>query len=442
MTVLCFGYYDKFSRFFLGIKKELKKENSNLKFKVFSICFSGFLYTLIRLEFSYWLPAKAWFHTFKNQKKYFRIIKNKDTYKGVNYKNLIKYHQKLNSSISTKKLLFQALAYIDIFEKIFENIKPDLIILVGDSRLSIETSIILAKKYNIKTYYIEQGPFNSTFFNDIGVNANAKIHLESKKLLQIKKGNNTFTNNFKNKKYNRSPIYRGFDYLLDTILEKSCVYPPDLKYTDTFPSVLKTSKKVLPLKINKEFPVFLLILQVPLDVNMINHSPFFSNHYSIIKTIHENLPNNSQLIIREHPVYKNKYEKALYEYTKENKLNFDYNTGLHESLNLADVVIVNNSTVGVEAIALKKTVIVLGNSYYDHSQICIKYNKGEDLKLLLENALKFKPQEYYISTFLNKLMSNHLVEGSVTDLNLKAAKVISKKITHQYTCKTTNLKRL
>ena len=47
MNILCIGYYDKFSRFFLEIKKELKKKDENLKFTILSIHFSGFIYFLI-----------------------------------------------------------------------------------------------------------------------------------------------------------------------------------------------------------------------------------------------------------------------------------------------------------------------------------------------------------------------------------------------------------
>lgn len=179
-------------------------------------------------------------------------------------------------------------------------------------------------------------------------------------------------------------------------------------------------------------------MQVPMDVNMIYHSPNFKNHYSILKDIYENLPKNSKLILREHPIYKGKYEKELYKYAKSNNLSFDTNANLKESLNMTDVVIVNNSTVGIEAIAYKKPVVVLGDTYYDYPEICIKYNKENQLKDVLKKAIAFKPKEQFINIFLYTFFFNHLIDGFITDKNLNASDIIAKKVIDYYSKLTIN----
>lgn len=434
MNVICIGTLDKFSRFYLKLGHELSLD-SKVKLYIFSIHLSGFLYTLFRLKFSSWISIKTWFLAVRKKKKYQQIIQNQTNYKNIDFKKLINFHLKLNESQSEHKLLLQALAYIDFFDSEFSKKKPDIIILIGDSRLSIEACIALAKQHKIKTYFIEQGPFNTTVFDKKGVNANASIKSfkigETINLTEQQKINiNNFINKPKSLNYNRSAIYRGLDLALEHLLNSSPLYPPDLKYTDTFPKLKlsKTLKKDIPERKNSNTKSYLLILQVPMDVNMIYHSPHFENHHSIVKEVHENLPNNSELVLREHPLYKGKYEKELYEYCEKNEITFDINTCIKNSLDFADVVIVNNSTAGIEAIAIKKTVIVLGNSYYDNPKICIKYNEQDDLKLLLKNALSYKPNNDSIDIFLNEFLFNYLIDGFITDKNLIAAKTISEKL--------------
>ncbi|OEJ98979.1 hypothetical protein A8C32_07295 [Flavivirga aquatica] len=441
MKIICIGTLDKFSRFYLKIKENLKTDNKNHLFHIYSIHFSGFMYTLLRFKFSSWLPAKGWFNALINKKKYLRIIENKNQYKNINYKNFITFHLKLNPSLSKISLLIQALSYIDILDDILKKKRPDAIILLGDSRLSIEICIALAKVYNIKVYFIEQGPFNTTFFDPQGVNANASINninlknasLPTKEQIELV---DYLINKPKQKKYKRSPIYRGIDYSLAYFFEKSYLFPPDLKYTDTFPKFYKFKQQVvspLSIKPKGEIKLYLLILQVPLDVNMIYHSPNFKNHFEIVKAIHKNLPKNSKLILREHPIYKDKYDKELYDYVIKHNLSFDNHISLKDSLKQADVIVVNNSTVGIEAISLKKTVVVLANAYYRHPEICIKYTKNDNLNSILTKALNFKPKEQFIYHFLYNFLTQHLIEGFITDENLNAPKSIAKKINKSYT---------
>lgn len=432
MNVLCIGFYDKFSRFFIG----LKKETPNIKLKILSINLSGYLYSLLRFTSSSPITFKAWFKVLLNKKKYLRILQSHSTYKNIDLYSCIDFHLKLNGNIKKKYLLLQAIAYIDIIHHELENFKSDALLLIGDSRLLIDITKKIAKQLNIKTYYIEQGPFNTTFFDLKGVNANASIksfHIKDDTLTeQQQKAIYSFINRPKALKYNRSIFYRGTDLVLKYLFSKSFLYPPDLKYTDTFPKlrVTKNLKTYTDLELeNKDTKLFLLILQVPMDVNMIFHSPNFKNHFDIVKKVHKNLPKNSKLVLREHPVYIDKYDKELYKYCNKHNLSFDRNKSLNRSLTLADVIIVNNSTVGVEAIALKKTVIALGNAYYDNPKICIKYNNAPDnLKTLLKHALYYVPNDKNIDVFLNEFLFNYLIEGFITDKDLMAAKTISNKL--------------
>ena len=110
-----------------------------------------------------------------------------------------------------------------------------------------------------------------------------------------------------------------------------------------------------------------------------------------------------------------------------NKIYVDYNP-IEKIIKKANVIIINNSTVGIEALVEGKTVVVLGNSYYDNQQMCIKYNHKDELKTVLNNSLVFKPNKEYIDAYLYEFFINYLIKGYITDLNLIASKTIAKRL--------------
>ncbi len=428
MKILCLSTLDKFSRFYLDIERQLgAKSKSDINLKVYSIYLSGFLYTWLRFKFSCWISVKAWFLVRRKKDYYTSIINETQTYKGILFNDYIKFHIGLNKNISTVSLQLQALAYLDVFEIIFNKEQPDCLISIGDSRLCIEIALALAKQKNIKTYYIEQGPFNTTFFDNVGVNANLSIRNQTDFDTTIEM-NPTIDIDLKSKsiKYNRSPVYRGLDMLLMSLFELNNLYPPDLKFTDLNSSRLKKIKPTENEVLKKSnHPIILLVLQVPLDVNMIYHSPIFKSHTEIIKSIVSNLPINTTLIVREHPLYIKKYERSLYDFVKESGITIDNVTSLYKAIEVAEVVIVNNSTVGIEAILNYKTTVVLGNAFYDHANICLKLRTENELETLLEKALSYTPNKEEINNFKRLLFTNVLLEGYITDKDLKSSKHIA-----------------
>jgi len=424
--VLCIGYYDKFSRFFLALNKRHKKASIENTLQIQSTYLSGFIYNSLRFKTSSWISMNASIKAKINKKKYQKYLEN-GIYKEVNFNQLI-----LSDSTNKINLKYQAMAYIDILEKKLHGV--NILILIGDLRLPFEIAKEIAYRNSIKIYYLEQGPFNTTFIDTKGVNCNATIRNfkpdndfnEEKKLFVSK-----LLNAPKRKKYLRSPIYRGFDYLFDFIFEKSLIYPPDLKINDPF-FVKKNkliTKKTIDLKQVKNKNIFLLICQVPFDVNMTHHSPHFKNHYEIIKAVYHNLPENSILIVREHPVYKGKYEKEFYEFIlKYESIYIDNSQDLNTILNWTHAVIVNNSTVGLEAITKRKAVLVLGDAYYDSSNLCLKLKNKKELKDLLIDVLSYTPNKNIVTNFLHEFFTKQVVEGYITDKKLIAAESIYNRI--------------
>lgn len=430
MKILAVGYYDDFARFFLSIKKELKKNNTSVKFKYLSLYLSGYLYFLGRFEKVSFFSLKVRINSIINRKKYYTIISEDDIYKNIDLTKVIQYHALLND-IDENLLKLQAISYIDVIEKELMNYKPDILILSGDSRMSIEIFNFKAKELGVKTYYFEQGPFGTTIFDEKGVNANASIRTKSinnnqesleKKETRVEK----FFQREKSSKYFRNPIYRGSDYIFQFIFKDVGLLPVDIKMEKENRLAKKDYDKVRDLVL-KNKTTFLLILQVPYDVNMVYHSPFYNNHFDIVKDVYNELPYNSQLLVREHPLYKGKYEKELYEFMLSNHIALD-KKDLYKSIDTANVVIVNNSTVGIEAISRFKPVVVLGNSYYDNDNICIKLKEKQALPNLLISAINFKVNKVSILNFLDNFLNHYLIDGHFKDNKLLAPKTIAKRI--------------
>lgn len=431
MNILCIGYYDKFSRFFLQIENELKQQYKGVEISIESTYLSGFLYSFVRRKSGSWISCNAWYKALKNKSFYEQQILNNAAYKGFDIEQIIEKH---TSSDHTLRL--QLMAYIDILETKVE--KANLILMIGDLRLPFEVAKKIAEQKKIPIYHFEQGPFSTTLIDKKGVNANASIRgytndapLTSEKQKFV----DFFLQKTKSKKYNRSPIYRGLDYFLEFFLMKTSVFPPDIKINN---SIFKkdyhslNSKQFKPKNLMGHEKVYLLITQVPFDVNMTHHSPHYKNHTEILTNVHENLPNDSILVVREHPLYKGKYESSFYDYIKKSANIFVDNNDLYVTLNNVNAVIVNNSTVGLEAIAHNKAVLTLGNSYYDESNICLKMYEKKMLKNLLVEVLSYQPDKVKVINFLYYFFTEQVVEGYITDSKLIAASNVLKKISLNY----------
>jgi len=432
-TIIAIGYYDDFARFFLEIKKDFYSDK-NIKFYYLSLYLSGFLYFLARFQKVTSISLKACIKSLLKNKKYKNLLSiDSDAYKGFNLNDIVKYHLRLNPALEVK-LKKQAMSYIDILENSLNKIKPDYIILSGDSRMSIEILDKLASNKNIPTFHFEQGPFGTTILDNKGVNANASFRnkLVVNKNLTVKEKQDKVNQFFKRtrpSKYKRNSIYRGSDYIFQFLTKKINLLPPDI-ILPSKPKVQKTIYKEIKENTNKVIEskrIFLLILQVPEDVNMVYHSPFYDKHSDIVKDIYNNLPEGANLLVREHPLYKGKYEQELYSFMVQKNIPLDQD-GLYQSIAQASVVIVNNSTVGIEAISQLKSVVVLGHSYYDNDLICLKLKEQSQLKEVLIKSINFKPNNEDVINFLFYFTQNILIDGHFRDEKLIMAPEIKKRV--------------
>lgn len=415
--ILTVGYYADFSRFFNKIAIETRRIDQNIDFLHIDLFLSGFLYSILHGQKSLYLPLK------KGKQK-----KSSCEPAAEFFKQFIIYHQRLVPSLDEKKLIKQAEKYYHYLDELLLSYQPDLIIISGDSRMPAEIIKYLAVTKKIKVAFFEQAPLGRTMIDLKGVNANASFRtIDSETIHTYTSENYHLPTEAKWKNYK---LFR----VVDLIIEKFLPFivpieqkrPSRHKINNKQYLSLLEKKSLVPEKFSKLKKV-LLVLQVPDDVNMIYHSPWFSSHYEIVKKVAENLPDNTLLIVREHPLFKKLYEEEMYYYIEKNeKVFFDNSGGLGNAISNSDLVVVNNSTVGLESIEQGKKVIVLGNSYYDRSDLCYKYNGG-DLSTLINEVMECViPEKSYRDKYLTYLFNHVFIPGHFRDVNGPAPTEIAK----------------
>ena len=170
-----------------------------------------------------------------------------------------------------------------------------------------------------------------------------------------------------------------------------------------------------------------MILQVPSDANLKIHSPFFNNHFDILMEVYQNIPSNYQLVVREHPLYKKKYSKKLYEFLLKKDIFLDDRL-LSNSISYSSLIIVNNSTVGFEALFNNKKVVALGDSYYDEILNVYKLRNEISLSELIRTALR--SSNHNSNKDCRDFLNCNFFEGHFRDKTITIEKRLLKKLIH------------
>ncbi len=158
----------------------------------------------------------------------------------------------------------------------------------------------------------------------------------------------------------------------------------------------------------KKEAYFLFPLHYEWEAQLAFREPFISQ-LGLAKQISEILPSNTYLYIKVHPHWKNADQslRAVYGLRKAKNVRF-----IHPEENTTDLVrnslgvIIINSTVGYEAILLKKPLVVLGHEAYKEAAIDMK-----DLAELPKTLARIKSGEYKVDAthyenFLKKYAGN------------------------------------
>jgi len=420
-NILLVGYYDDYARFYSEVCESINKKNKDVNCINWYFNLSGYLYGICHGTNSEWINQKAILNSANMSVE--NSVLSEDY-----FKTLIEYNERCEDLSIQKRNEFYKLAskYIIYFRNEIEKINPQMIVLPGDCRLAEKIIVDIAKDLNIKVMYFEQGPYGTTIIDYNGVNSFCSFRHNSP--LELNDDSVSFKKPIVKEKYKRFPLYRGLDKIYALFASNRSFFPFDNKEYAFGKSIdNKLSKKLKDKLISDKYVI--LILQVPHDANFTHHNPHFKSHYDIVKSVYDNLPAGYDLVVREHPLYKSKYEVVLYDFIDQNmNIALDGITSIDNAIANAEFVIVNNSTSGLDALAKYKRVVVLGDSYYDKSNCFFKIESKNELKEKLLLASESVLDKSLANNYLNNLVYSDLILGHFRDKDLAASPIVADKI--------------
>lgn len=433
MKVITTSYFSDFARYFCFLEDNFLKQNCNTSFYHVALYPCAYFYYKANARY-----AEAAFNITSSRVGRF----NKEEHDYL-LNDLIMFNKKsleMYGYSQSEKLKDRALIYLNFFDHVFKVNDFDLLISSGDSRLLPSVIIHLAKEYNVKIIYFEQGPFNSTILDRKGVNANIefKPSLNTIDEVKLNKLNEYLKDENKNNKYwivnkrtIRDKLNTCITYLyLYKIPIISNFLPTDLQTGVRLKSIIKAYfSKFGRLKVKTEIKIrtqgltkkkISFFLQVPVDSQLIEHSPFYMCFYEMLTDIKKAIPMNYTLVVREHPHYQGQYDKRIYSLIDESdNIIIDNKIALNEILIESDLCIVNNSTVGVEALMLRKKVFNLGRAYYTHKGVTFDFSGDlNNLKKEIQHAIDAQEDLNKINSFLYEFIFEYLYNGHFQDAEL------------------------
>lgn len=424
MKYLSLIYFDTFARFFCGIEDAVRKLDDGAEFMHLAIFPSGYLYMKARGRQVRLLP--------------WEIIDSKareGDYPQEELDDLSRYHSVIGARHGDKYksvLRRQAARYVDELSTIVSSYRPDVVIFSGDTRLPCEALKYCLNRAENKPecYYFEQGPNSTTILDVKGVNANCSFRGE---LAFLTGEGYSSVLRKKQKHYSRNPAYRGFDHLLISLLRLIGHVPPewDTLSLHKYPKskYLKCVKSGGP--IESKTKEILIALQVPDDANNVHHNPLNLSDVTLLRMVLEATEKiDINIRVREHPLFKRRYSRALYQTIESSGRTSLSNLSLDEDLIRCAMVVTVNSMTGLDAYLKNIPVVVLGNSFYDNLPgIKRAYDANSLQELISQDNKRGAVENINPSAIFGEMSEKYLIPGHYRDDVLSAVTRVAEILT-------------
>lgn len=157
--------------------------------------------------------------------------------------------------------------------------------------------------------------------------------------------------------------------------------------------------------------------QVNIDSQITLFSPWIKNMFSLVdQLLHAEIILGDEMphiILKSHPACAQSYESLRNKVRETSQKIFFVDEYASDVLiKYSDAVMTINSSVGMEGLLMRKKVIVLGQAFYDIKGITLSSESLEEMILNLHRVQCWYPNEYLLSSFLDYLKYEYVVEGS------------------------------
>jgi len=417
LKVITLSYYHPMARFFCAIEDEWRRIDKDVEFLHVAVFPSAFLYFALhgrKVKAPTWRSLFSWYSSQE-------IDEN-------TIDSMIGFHSA--DPAITKKEIFNLKKHArkSIFQthKILKKYNPDIAIVSGDTRLPAEILTFLLKSTEIPIWYFEQGPYGTTIIDNQGVNANCSFRFDLAEIPFGKECKSDFK--FEKKVRWNNKFYTLFDKVAIWQGNISGFVPPDIRGYVLRPidkSIYSVLTRATPKNWSQKQTV-LLALQVPEDANNIYHNPLHLNDCSLIKFVTDALPDDWNIIVREHPLYRKKYSAKFYQLVMSNERLCLSKSSLDDDMNAAGFTVTINSMTGLDAYLKGHKVAVVGDSFYDYLPGIHRIKSVDDLHVFFNSDESLS--EICRSDVLSIFRDKYLISGHFSDFDLSFVINIVKKI--------------
>lgn len=332
-------------------------------------------------EVSYNKPLVLWYKDLINVKSYFKAVLSPKvgeldeavTEILTEKRNHPKYRHSGLIYWAFLKVLksFEARLLYSSYRRCFLDESVDQLIIWNGLKFRQRIAVIAAKQLNIPCYFIERGALPGT------------TTLDSKGINYINS-------------VPRDPLF----YLNRHIQKPSS-------------SVINT------VTVNDQLPrdYIFVPFQVNIDSQITMFSPWIENMFSLVDKIlevegilGESMPN---IVIKTHPACEQSYED-LFKYIarKSQKIIVVNDLDTETLINKSKAVMTINSSVGMEALLMRKKVIVLGQAFYNIQGITRSATSIKGMSEEISKIDNWLPNEQLTAAFLDYLKYEYVVEGT------------------------------
>ena len=320
----------------------------------------------------------------------------KISYRQTALFKLCKYEQTIQKNekkpAGLEKHIIRAAESIEFFHHIADNLHPDILFVWNGLSLPTRAFKEFAKTLNIQVYCLERGFFPETLFIDSGgVNFGScfsELWNGTKNELTLKKSEEEIIT----------------DYFQEIHRQAKSITVPESKMSS------EDIYKCFGISGGKK--IILYAAQIDIDTNIVFYSPNYNNNKDLIIKLEKIISKyrNAYLLIKLHPEdinRKNEFGKLL----SNNSAIVD-NISIQSLLQAVDIVVVRNSTVGLEALTYFKPVITLGSAIYSHKGLTYDVSTdeelGKELEFLIRGGHNISEARSRIAPFLFSLLNSCL----------------------------------
>ncbi len=321
------------------------------------------------------------FITKQLEKNNLKVKKYKKSIVSIDYYNkksdIIKYFKRLYNLKDTKKLIkAKNKEYAACFDY-FKNNSFDCVLILNGA-FNVETDV--CRELGIKTFFFEHAYFPKAIQMDSeGVNSNASFaNLPYEELLKFRYPKNEFIPLkdfvFTDIKYKMAEryFYRLFDSKYNSFIKQFINRKQNL--TKAIKRFKSFENEIVDIREGEKYILF--PLQVNSDTQIILNSKYSSMYEAIDDILPVLKKTGLKIIIKEHPM---EVEPVDYGKYADNKQVFVVKKiDLDKFIDNAEFIVNINSSVGMQAVAKYKKVLLLGDSFYKNSPLSVFFPEISD----------------------------------------------------------------